>query len=92
MSQDIGRTDSRILGALSKLKEDTDTLRNTDMENLEPTGDRSQNDPHPEMESSVYQSRHSIDSNPEIDFLRLFANVVSPLSVQANSQCVKLNR
>ena len=41
------------------------TSRNTDVENQEPTGDRSQDDPHPEVESSVHQSRNSIDSDPE---------------------------
>ena len=44
---------------------DPGTFRNTDVENQEPTGDHSQNDPHPEVEFSVCQSRNSIDSDPE---------------------------
>ena len=35
------------------------------MESQEPTGCRSQNDPHPEVESSFYQFPNSIDSDPE---------------------------
>ena len=35
------------------------------MENQEPNEDRSQDDPHPEVGPSVYQSRHSIDSDPD---------------------------
>ena len=46
------------------------TSRNTDAENQEPTGDHSENDPHPEVESSVYQSRNAIDSDPEGASLR----------------------
>ena len=66
LSQEFSRTEFRILGALSKLDEfllkpqvwthvETvpETSRNTDVENQEPNGDRSQNDTHPEMGSSV---------------------------------------
>ena len=35
------------------------------MENQEPNADRSQDDPHPEVGPSVYQSRHSSGSDPE---------------------------
>ena len=35
------------------------------MENQETIGDRSQNDPDPEVEFSACQSRNSIDSDPE---------------------------
>ena len=76
LSHKFSRTKSRILGALSKLDEFllnpeirtiTGTVpvisRNTEVENQEPTGDRSQSDSHPEMESSVYQSPKSIDSH-----------------------------
>ena len=35
------------------------------MENQEPNGKRSQDDLHPEVEPSVRQSRHSIDSDPD---------------------------
>ena len=40
------------------------TSRNTDMENQEPNEDRCQNDSRPEVSSSVYQSPHPIDSDP----------------------------
>ena len=39
------------------------TSRNADVENQDPNGDLSQNDPHPEVGPSVYQSHHSIDSD-----------------------------
>ena len=76
--QRFSRTESRILDALSKLDEfllnpqmrtHSGTVpgisRNTDTENQEPTGDRSQIDPHPEMESPVYLSRNSIGSDSD---------------------------
>ena len=60
LSQEFSRTECRILGALSKLDEFLlnprvrtfsgtvpGTFRNADTENQEPSGDRSQNDPHP---------------------------------------------
>ena len=69
---------SRILGTLSKLDEfllnaqirtlsgtAPGTFRNTDVENQESTGDRSQYDPHPKVEFSVCQSRTLIDSDPD---------------------------
>ena len=72
--QEFSRTESRILGALSKLDEFPPnpqirthsgsvpgTFRNTNVENQEPNEDRSQDDPHP----SVCQSRHSIDSDTD---------------------------
>ena len=78
IAQEFSRTESRILGALSKLEEFLvnpqvrtqsgtipGTSRNTGVENQEPHGYRSQNDPHPEMGSSVYQSHTSVDSDPE---------------------------
>ena len=62
LSQEFNKTESRILGALSKLNEiflnsrvwtQSGTVpgisRNADVENQEPNGDRSQNDPHPEV-------------------------------------------
>ena len=76
--QEFSRTESRILGALSKLDEFLlnqqirthsgivpGTFRNTNVENQEPNEDRSQDDPHPEVGLSVCQSRHSIDSDPD---------------------------
>ena len=41
------------------------TSRSTDGENPEPSGDLSRKDPHPEVESPVYRSRNSIDSDPD---------------------------
>ena len=68
LSQEFSRTESLILGALSNLGKFLlnpqirtlsgtvpGTSRNTDVENQEPNGDRSQDDPHPEVESSVYR-------------------------------------
>ena len=78
LSQEFSRTESRILGALSKLDEFflnpqvrtlsgtvPGTSRNNDVENWEPTGDRSKNDPHPEVEFSACRTSNSIDSDPE---------------------------
>ena len=78
LSQEFSRRESRILGALSKLDEFflnpqirthsgtvPGTFRNTNVENQEPNEDRSQDDPHPEVGPSVYQSRHSNDSDPD---------------------------
>ena len=78
LCQEFIRTESRILGALSKLDEFLlkplvrlqsgtipGTAKSTDVENQEPNGDRSQNDPHPEVGSSVYRSHHSIDLYPD---------------------------
>ena len=61
-SKEFSRTESRILGALSKLDEFLlnprvrtcslavpGTPRNSDSEKREPTGDRSLNDPYPEV-------------------------------------------
>ena len=69
LSKEFSRTESRILGALSKPDECLlnpqvricsvavpGTSRNSDSENREPTGDRSLNDPCPEV---VYSSHHS---------------------------------
>ena len=76
LSQELSRTESRILGALSKLDEfllnqqiqthsETvpGTFRNTNVENQGTNEDDSQSDPHPEVGPSVCQSRHSIDSD-----------------------------
>ena len=66
LSQEFSRAESRILGALSKLDEfllnpqirtfsgtTPGAFRNTDVENQEPSGDGSQNDPHLKMEFSA---------------------------------------
>ena len=76
LSQDFSRTESRILGALSKLDEFLmnphvrkhsgtilRTFRNTGLENQEPNEDRSQNDAQPEVGSSVYRSPQSVNSD-----------------------------
>ena len=76
LSQDFSRTESRILGALSKLDEFLSnqqirthsetvpgTFRNINVENQGTNEDDSQSDPHPEVGPSVCQSRHSIDSD-----------------------------
>ena len=78
LSQEFGGAISRILVALSKLDESLwnpqvrtssstvpKTFRNTNVESQEPNGDRSQDDPHPEMGPSRYQSGHSIDLDPD---------------------------
>ena len=76
LSQEYSRTESRILGALSKLDEfllnqqirthsETvpGTFRNTNLESQGTNEDDSHSDPHPEVGPSVCQSRHSIDSD-----------------------------
>ena len=73
LSREFSRTESRILGALSKLDEFLlnlqvrtwsvavlGTSKNNDLENREPTGDRSLNDHCPEV---VYSSHHSGHTN-----------------------------
>ena len=74
LSQEFSRTESCILGALPKLDEfllnpqirtHSGTFWNTNVENQEPNEDRSQDDPHPEVGPSAYQSRHSNDSDPD---------------------------
>ena len=78
VSQEFNRTEKRILCALPKLNEFLlnpqartclatvpGTSRNTNMENQESKEDRSQDDPHPEVGPSVYQSRHSNDAHPD---------------------------
>ena len=78
LSQDFSRTESRILGALSKIGDVLlnplartlsgtfpGTFRNNDVENREPSGDRSQNDPRPEVEFSACWSSNSFNSDPK---------------------------
>ena len=77
VSQEFSPTESRILGALSKLDEFLDpqvltcsgtipgTSRNNDSENREPTGGRSLNDPYPEVEFSVRQASTPADPDRE---------------------------
>ena len=74
LPQEFSRTKSRVLVALSKLDEfllnpqirtfsETipGTFRNTDVENQEPSEDRSQNDPHPEVEFSACRASNLTD-------------------------------
>ena len=76
--QEVSRTESRNLGALSILDDFllnpqartlsetvSGTSRNNDLENREPTGDRSQSDPHPEVEFSTRPTSNSVDSDTE---------------------------
>ena len=78
LSQEFSRTESRILGALSKLDEFLLNIQirthsgtvpgafpNTNVENQGTNQDDSQSDPHPEVGPSVCQSRHSIDSDTD---------------------------
>ena len=78
LSREFSRRKSRILGVLYKLDEcfsnaqvraHSGTVpgrsRNTDVENREPSGDRFQNDPRPEVGPSVYQSNHSFESDSD---------------------------
>ena len=76
LSQELSRTESRILGALSKLDEFLlnpqvrtcsgtvrGTSRNNDFENWEPARDRFQNYPYPEVELPVRQASNSANSD-----------------------------
>ena len=78
LSQEFSRTESRILIALSYLDEfllnphmrtfsgtALGTFRIADVENQEPSGDRSQNDPHPEVEFSTCRASKLTDSDPD---------------------------
>ena len=78
LSKEFSRTESRILGALSKLDDILlnpqvrtcsvavpGTSRNSGSENREPTGDRSQSDPCPEAVFSTYHSSNPNDSEQE---------------------------
>ena len=78
LSPEFSRTESRILGALSKLDEFLlnpqvrtssgtvpGTSRNNDSENQEPTEDRSLNDPYPKVELSFRPASISADSDRE---------------------------
>ena len=78
LSQEISRTESCILGALSNLDEFLlypqirthsgtvpGTFRNTNVENQGTNEDDSQSYPHPEVGPSACQSRHSNDSDTD---------------------------
>ena len=78
LSQEFSGTESRILGALPKVDEFLlnpqvrtlsgtvpGTSRNNGPENREPTRDRSQSDPYPEVEFSTSWTSNSVDSDQE---------------------------
>ena len=78
LTQEFSRTESRNLGALSKLDEFLlnpqirtfagtvpRTFRNADVENQEPSGDRSKNDPHPEVDVSACRASNLTDSDAD---------------------------
>ena len=77
LSQELSRTESRILGALSKLEESLlnpqvrthsetvpGTYRNTDVENQGTNEDESQSDHHPE--AGIFRSQTTQNSGPEV--------------------------
>ena len=78
LSQEFSRTEFRILGALSELDEFLlkpqvrtfsgtvpGTFQNADLENQEPSGDHSQNDPHPKVEFFACRASNLTDSDPD---------------------------
>ena len=73
LSKEFSRTESRILGALSKLDEfllnsqvlNPGTSRNSGSENREPTGERFLGDPCPEAVFSTYHSSNLSDPEQE---------------------------
>ena len=78
LSQEFSRTESRISGALSKLDNFLlnpqvrafsgtvpGTFRNADVENQEPSGNRSQIDLFPEVEFSPCRAGSLTDSDPD---------------------------
>ena len=86
LSQAFSRTESRTLGAVSKLDEfllnpqtrtfsgtTQGTFRKTDVENLESSGDFSQNDPHPEVQFSACRASKLTDSDPDETSRNIFS-------------------
>ena len=78
LSPEFSRTESGILGALTKLHvflfnpqvrtfsgTVPGTFRNSDVANQETSGDRSQNDPHPEVEFSPCRASNLTDADPD---------------------------
>ena len=73
LSQEFSRTESRILGVLSKLDEfllnqqitaHSGTFRNTNVDNQGTNEDDSQSDPHPER--GLFRSQTTQNSGPEV--------------------------
>ena len=88
LSQEFSRTESRVLVALSKRVEFLlspqvqicfvavpGTSRNNNSENLEPTGDRSLNDPCPEVVFSACHTSNLNDSDQEEAYHRCDASL-----------------
>ena len=104
LSQEICRTDSRILAALSKLdefllnpQERTSsgtvpwTSRNNNSNDREPTGGRSLNDPYPEVEFSVRQASTWADSDREdTSYLLMTTTVNALLTIPKNHAIHKM--
>ena len=78
LPQEVSSTESRILGAMSKLDEFllnpwkrtfswtlSGTFQSADVENQKPSGVRSQIYPHPEVEFSACRASNLIDSYPD---------------------------
>ena len=78
LSQKFSRIEARILDALSKVDDFLlnpqirtfsrtvpGIFRSADVENQEPSGDRSQNDPYPEVEFSACRASNLTDSDPD---------------------------
>ena len=78
LSKEFSQTESRILGALSKLDEFLlnpqvrtcsvavpGTSKNSNSKNREPTGDHSLNDPRPKVVFSAYHTSNLNDSDQE---------------------------
>ena len=96
LSKEFSRTESRILGALSKLDEfllnpqvhtcsvaDPGTSRNNDSENREATGDRSLGDRCPEAVFSACHSNNLNDSEQEETHHSYYLTVL-PTKAKAN--------
>ena len=88
LSQEFSRTESRILGSLSKVDElllnqqirthsgtVPETFRNTNVDNQGTNEDDSQSDPHPE--AGLFRSQTTQNSGPEVGPYRAFPEFLS---------------
>ena len=100
LSQEFTRTERRILGALSKLKEVLlkpqvrvhpgyvpETSRNRIRENQEPTEDRSQNDFYPEARVPLSQFSQDCCSDDTYDSLAGFIEQIWEVRQEALQLC-----
>ena len=101
LSQELSRTDSRILGALSKLDESPlnqqirthsgtvpETFRNTNVDNQGTNEDDSQSDPHPQ--AGLFHSQTTQNSGQEIGphtTVRPYLQYVLTLKLTVFSYC-----